>query len=325
MTAHTDVTHADVTLVVVPRERFSAAQASLESIYANTRYPFKLVYVDGRSPRPLRRYLQQQAQARGFELIRTNTYLSPNQARNLGMGKVDTKYVVFIDNDVLVTPGWLEKLVQCAEDTDAWIVGPLCCEGEAFSTVHILGGFCEFKQVRGQQWLIERRPFMKLPLQKVKHQLKKEAVGLIEFHCVLARTDVFKTYGPLDEALLSMAEETDFSLTVLNGGKQIYVEPESVVSYLPPFQLAWSDLPYFFLRWSDTWCEGSVQRMQGKWQLDPNTPVLNHYRDFVREHRKIGFAKPLALLDRVKPLRAALKSVFNYSVRTIGRQGSLGN
>jgi GT2 family glycosyltransferase len=310
---------ADVTLVVVPRERFSAAQASLESIYTHTQYPFKLVYVDGGSPRPLRRYLQQQAKEKGFELIRSKKYLSPNQARNLGVGQVDTKYVVFIDNDVLVTPGWLEKLVQCAEDTDAWIVGPLCCEGEAFDRVHILGGSCEFKQVHGKQWLIERRPFMKLPLHKVKHQLKKEAVGLIEFHCVLTRTETFKTFGPLDEALMSMAEETDFSLTVLKGGKQIYVEPESVVSYLPPFKLAWADLPYFFLRWSDTWCESSVACMQTKWQLDPETPLLDHYRHFVREQRKIGFAKPLALLDRVKPLRAAIKPVFNYSVRAIGR------
>jgi len=31
--------------------------------------------------------------------------LAPNEARNMGVGEVTTRYVVFIDNDVLVTPG----------------------------------------------------------------------------------------------------------------------------------------------------------------------------------------------------------------------------
>jgi hypothetical protein len=36
-----------VTIVVVPRERFSYARTSLESVYANTHVPFRLIYVDG--------------------------------------------------------------------------------------------------------------------------------------------------------------------------------------------------------------------------------------------------------------------------------------
>ena len=40
-----------VTLVVVPRERFSRTEISLESIYRNTAEPFKLIYLGGHSPR----------------------------------------------------------------------------------------------------------------------------------------------------------------------------------------------------------------------------------------------------------------------------------
>ncbi|HEY9300605.1 MAG TPA: glycosyltransferase family A protein, partial [Phormidium sp.] len=91
-----------VTIVVSPRERFSCARESLESIYQFTDTPFKLVYVDGNSPAKEQRYLQEQAQAKGFELIRTDYYLSPNHARNIGLTHVNTKYLVFIDNDVIV-------------------------------------------------------------------------------------------------------------------------------------------------------------------------------------------------------------------------------
>src|SRR5688500_11578950 len=92
---------------VVPRERCSYTKPSLDSVLANTPSGVPLVYVDGGSPSPIRRYIAAQAKARGFELIRTEHYLSPNQARNLAISRVTTKYVVFVDNDVLVEPGWL--------------------------------------------------------------------------------------------------------------------------------------------------------------------------------------------------------------------------
>jgi hypothetical protein len=43
----------DVTIVVVAREQFSKSQISLESIYAATPRPFRLVYVDGNFPTAL--------------------------------------------------------------------------------------------------------------------------------------------------------------------------------------------------------------------------------------------------------------------------------
>ena len=100
-----------VTIVVVPRERFSHTQRSLEDLYEHTTLPFHLIYVDAGSSPPIQRYLKKAAQQKNFELIRVDRFLSPNQARNLAQRKVKTKYVVFLDNDTLFTPFWLEKLV----------------------------------------------------------------------------------------------------------------------------------------------------------------------------------------------------------------------
>jgi hypothetical protein len=73
-----------ITIVVVPRERFSYTRQSLESIYEYTSLPFNLVYVDGNSPPEIKAYLEAQSQTKGFSLIRTDYYLFPNRARNLG-------------------------------------------------------------------------------------------------------------------------------------------------------------------------------------------------------------------------------------------------
>ena len=136
-----------VTVVVSPRECFSYARDSLASIFAHTQSPFSLVYVDGGSPRALKQHLEARAREAGFRLIRTEHYLSPNRARNLGLRHVTTKYVVFIDNDVIVTPRWLSALVECAEATGATIVSPLICEGEpAHTIVHCAGGECGVRE-----------------------------------------------------------------------------------------------------------------------------------------------------------------------------------
>src|SRR5579871_3772199 len=107
------------TIVVVPREQFSKARPSLESIFAFTDESIPIVYVDGNSPAPVRSYIEARASEKKFTLLRCNRYLTSNEARNIGLQKVQTKYVAFVDNDVLLSPGWLTSLVKCAEETGA--------------------------------------------------------------------------------------------------------------------------------------------------------------------------------------------------------------
>lgn len=126
-----------VTIIVSQRERFSYTRESLESIYQHTPVTFSLVYVDGGSPRHIQRYLKEQAQEKRFQLIRTEQYLSPNQARNLGLQQVNSEYLVFIDNDVIVSPGWLDSLLECAEETKATVVCPLTCIGQPLGKQYI--------------------------------------------------------------------------------------------------------------------------------------------------------------------------------------------
>ncbi len=155
------------TIVVLPRERFSYAKPALASVLAHPPAPHRLVYVDAGAPPALRRYLEDAAQSHAFELVRVSRYLSPNRARNLGLARVCTPYVVFLDNDVVVTPGWLESLVTCAEETQATVVGPLVCEGEplrcasiarvggaAYGSLEVAGCVTSWRRlrIRGRPW-----------------------------------------------------------------------------------------------------------------------------------------------------------------------------
>ncbi|MBF2000011.1 MAG: glycosyltransferase [Synechococcales cyanobacterium M58_A2018_015] len=269
-----------VTIVVVPRERFSCAQRSLESIYAHTTLPFKLVYVDGNSPRHVHRYLAEQAERRHFQLIRTAHYLTPNQARNLGLSYVQTKYVVFADNDVIVSDHWLEALVNCAEETGADIVGPLMCQEEpVHEIIHFAGGESHiWVDNTGRRRLREKMYKQGKRVAEVRDQLQRTPTELAEFHCVLVRTEVFQQVGSLDERMLNTKEHLDFCMTVAQRGGKIYFEPASIVTYVPGPPLQWSDLPFYMLRWSDAWTLNSLYRLRDKWNLAEDGYFQNRYK-----------------------------------------------
>ena len=295
-----------ITIVVVPRERFCFARESLESLYENTKFPFDLIYVDNNSPAKLRRYLETQAQEKGFQLIQTDYYLSPNQARNVGLAQVKSKYVVFVDNDVVFSPGWLEALFNCAEETEATVVGSLVCQHTPLhEIIHCAGGeyfppeeFARFECDRGEvspqtsenkgKWNIKEKIYLQNQrLSEVSDKLKRQPTGFIEFHCVLVRTEFFEQFGFLDEGLLCTKEYLDLAMTVTKAGGTIYLEPTSIVTFLshppaPPLQL--SDIPYFMIRWSDAWELASLKHFSKKWNL-----VENEY--FTRRYGRLGWRR----------------------------------
>ncbi len=281
------MTTACVTLVVVPRERFSFARASLENIYLHTSEPFDLVYVDGNSPRPVAGYLATQARARGFRLIRTEHYLSPNEARNLGWSEVQTKYTVFMDNDVVVAPGWLAGLVRCADETGATIVAPTYCHGVDLELVHMAGGDAGIEERDGVRRFYEGETGFGLKrLHDVRGKLKRRVADVAEFHGMLVRTELLRRVGSLDEKFLSTREHLDFCLTVRNSGGTVYYEPRSTISYVVPPPFSWSDIPYYLLRWSDAWNLSTLRHANAKWQLNDDYVAFN--KSWLKPHRQLA-------------------------------------
>ncbi len=270
-----------VTIVVVPRERFSCTQQSLESIYEHTQIPFKLIYVDGNSPDKTKSYLEQQAKEKNFQIIRTECYLFPNQARNIGLKHVDTKYLVFFDNDVIVTPGWLTNLVDCAEKTNAAVVGPLMCQYEPLhEIVHFAGGEAHIWQDKiGRRRLREKMYLQGKQVAEVKPKLERTETELAEFHCVLVRKDIFdRLGGKLDEAFMNTKEHLDFCMSVREIGEKVYFEPDCIVTYLPGPPLDTSDVHFYMLRWSDAWQLNSLRRMREKWNLAEDAYFTTKYK-----------------------------------------------
>lgn len=269
-----------VTIVVSPRERFSYTRESLESIYAQTTIPFKLVYVDGNSPVDVQQYLAAQAQEKKFQLIRTDYYLSPNRARNLGLAEVDTKYVVFVDNDVILSPNWLEALINCAEETEATVVGPLVCQEQpVHQIIHFAGGESHVVlDARGRRRLREKMYKQGQMVADVRQKLQRTATELSEFHCVLVRTAIFAKISCFNESMFNTKEHLDFCMDVVKAGGSVYFEPDSIVTYVAPPPLQRTDLHFYMLRWSDAWELASLKHLREKWGLAEDGYFQHKYK-----------------------------------------------
>jgi glycosyltransferase involved in cell wall biosynthesis len=128
------------------RERHGLTERAIDSILRNTACPYRLVYADGSTPDALRERLQARAADGSFEVVRVDPDLWPTHVRRKLVATVDSDYVVFVDNDVIVEPGWLEALIACADETGAGAVGPLYLigGGDAPTRVHMAGGTLEW-------------------------------------------------------------------------------------------------------------------------------------------------------------------------------------
>jgi GT2 family glycosyltransferase len=282
----------NVTIVVVQRERFSSAPASLNSLYSNTTAPFKLVYVDGGSPPEIRDFLVQQSSLRHFTLLRFEHYLTPNEARNIGLARVQTPFVVFVEDNIQFFPGWLDKLLEAAVARDAWLAGPTYLE-EHLGTrlVHMAGGEMRIDEIDGQRRFHQDHRFLRVPLDDVQDQLTTGPTELLEFHCMLARTEIFGRLGKLDEGLMSLLDHDDLCMSVTHaGGLILYVADAMICQLIPPPFEAY-DLPYFLLRWSEEWNRASVDRFARKWDLDADDPVLAHTLVWAMYHRQLALSR----------------------------------
>ncbi len=279
---------SDVTIVVAPRERFSFTRESLASLYEHTPGIGHLVYVDGGSPEPVRRFLEQQAARRSFEYVRTNRYLSPNAARNIGLQQVKTPLVAFVDNDVLFSPQWLERLLACMDETGAPIVGPIYrIDVGGKLLVHMAGGESRIEADGRARVYVEKHRYAGMPVVSVP-SLERTETDLVEFHTMLVRKSVFDGTGPLDEGLLSAHEHVDFCLKARELGHRVFFEPNSVVTYVPAMRLHPSDVRYFMLRWSERWNRSTIAHFNAKWGLDANHPENRGLIKFGRHHRCRG-------------------------------------
>jgi len=303
------------------RERFDLVKRSIESLYCSTSVPFSLIYIDGCASSNIMRQSEALALQYDFSIVRREYFLPPNVARNLALNAIEkpTDYIVFVDNDVIFEAGWLESLVQCADETGAALVTPLIMIGnpERPETVriHFAGGKIDIKETPKGARFFDSHNYGDQKLCEVKESLQRQVSDTVEFHTVLVRSDLMERVGPLDEDLRATSEHLDLSLQIKKLGEKIYFEPDSVVTYITGKPLEKYESNFFILRWSDCWAVYSERHFQKKWGFVSDRRVIDN---FVVDHRLHGFPRSRRFLEKFLGYRYSRKLLaFWYRLRVL--------
>jgi GT2 family glycosyltransferase len=273
-----------LTVGFVPRERFSLAAKSLESILEHTPKPYRLIVVDCNIPAVYRSEMDAVlSRFDDVQVIRRDHYLRPNQSKNLVIAEAKDDYLCLIENDVLVGEGWIDILMAACEEHPADVAVPLILEGP------LKGGAVHFDELLGTVNPVDTPEGTKLEIQPRKGKRQNDrgssrrTVQFMEQHCLLFRREVFDRIGPFDEEL-NTRDEIDLSLALHAAGARVVFEPRCTVAYFPPFPPREDELPYFFFKWDLARAERSRDRIREKWNLTECPGDMG----FVKDRNLIG-------------------------------------
>jgi GT2 family glycosyltransferase len=279
------------------RERHALTEASIDSVHQFTARPYRFMYLDVQSPDWLRRQLAQRAPEWGLEVVRFDEALWPHEARKRVVGSIDTDYAIFIDNDVIVDPGWLDALIACADETGAGIVGPLYLWGDGVSPprIHMAGGKLTETIAGDERVLVDDHLLSDADPLKVTESLRRSPCDFVEYHCMLIRASLLRDGTLLDTNFRCAHEHIDTALSVKRCGFPVLFEPAARVTYLGRADYLLADLPFFRRRWSRSEANANIDAFSRKWNVANDDRSFGGLRRFVRLH--------VAEVDPVRPRR----------------------
>ena len=261
-----------VTIIMTIRETYSHTIKTIESLIANTTIPYRLILFSYKIPEFI---LSAIAKYENVEVIEsTSQYQSI--ARNMAVPLIDTEFTVFLDNNITVSPLWLEALIECMEENNAGIVGPLYLWYT--DKIHMFGG----------DITIENNNFYDSHIHMNRDRsfidsLSVRKCDYVEYHCLMVRTDLLKTVG-IDTSLLTVFEYISLSFDVKQLGYDTYTTPKSVVTYVNNVDLEDYDVNFFKERWNVDVVEQDIQYFRKKWGFNEQCKGFYNLRKFVKGH-----------------------------------------
>ena len=196
-------------IVVLTHGQQEVTKTCFEAIKQHTDN-YRVLWVDnGSPPADLAAIRESAATLRSCDLIQSDINLGFSRAVNLALRKIfyqgTSNYIALVNNDVVVTPDWLDHLITAMETNGLSAVGPLTSEGNPHA-------------VEAVRQVVPELPVFKTTdvgerAALLWSQFGSKAVesgNMMSFFCCVLRRDVVEQIGLLDEHFFAYGEDNDY-------------------------------------------------------------------------------------------------------------------
>ena len=235
--------------IIIPTyNNLELTQNCLESIWQHTpRHLCELIVVDNGSTDATPAFLERLAASGRIRLIANDTNLGYAKACNQGARAARGHYLLMLNNDTLVTPGWLEALIETAESDDqvAAVGAKLLYPDDSVQHAGVV--FNQAGKVYHQYRFFHRdHPAVN----------KTREFQVLTAACLLIRSSVFFQAGLFDENFRNGFEDVDLCLRIRQSGYRLLYNPNSVIYHLESktagrFDRELDNSRYFREKWGD--------------------------------------------------------------------------
>lgn len=208
-----------VSIVIPVYDKFAWTAACLRSLgeHAGT-VPFEVIVVDDGSTDATPQRL---AEVAGVRAVRNAENLGFVGSCNAGAALARGEFVLFLNNDTVVTPGWLEAMVDCFEqEADAGLVGAQLVYPDG--RLQEAGGIV-FDDASGWNYGRFDDP------DDARYAFRREA-DYCSGAAILIRRELFAKLGGFDARYApAYYEDTDLAFAVRAAGLKVFYEPRARV------------------------------------------------------------------------------------------------
>ncbi|MGD9053168.1 MAG: glycosyltransferase [Desulfobacterales bacterium] len=217
----------------------------IEALYKNTpKGLFELIIVDNNSTDGTKNFLAHLEE--DVKIISNPENLGFAKACNQGASEASGAFLLFLNNDTVPLPDWLEEMADSANsDVKVGIVGSKLLYPDG--TIQHAGiGF-----ING----IPDHPFRNLPGDHPEANIPKE-LDMVTGACLLIKKDLFFECGGFDEQYTNGVEDIDLCLKVRLTGHKVVYNPKSTLYHYEGktpgrFDHVKENLEIFFSRWKN--------------------------------------------------------------------------
>ena len=206
-----------VDIIICVHNALEDIRSCLQSVSEHTNSPYNLILVDDGSGPETAGFLAQFAERNDAFLIRNDEARGYTLAANQGLRRATGDYVVLLNSDTMVTKGWLDGLLDCAQsDARIGIVGPLSNTASWQSIPDVLNG---------GDWATNPLP-EGMTIEDVGRMVSHYSASLypempfLNGFCMLIRRRLMDEIGIFDEENFDrgFGEENDYALRARKAG-----------------------------------------------------------------------------------------------------------